>query len=87
MSKGKLIEEVKRAGGAMASPGVAAQAVDAVFDGIGRLVAAKEPVHIRGFGKFELRDRAARKGRNPRTGEPVEIAARKVLAFSDRRGR
>lgn len=85
MSKGRLVEEVKRAGGAMASATVAAEAIDAVFSAVDRLVRAREPVHIRGFGKFELKDRAARKGRNPRTGEPVDIAARKVLTFSDRR--
>jgi DNA-binding protein HU-beta len=86
MSKGKLIDEVKRAGGTMANPGVAAQAVDAVFDGLARLAAADEPVLIRGFGKFQVKPRAARKGRNPRTGDEVQIAARKVLTFSDKRG-
>lgn len=34
-----------------------------------------------GFGTFEMRERAARRGRNPRTGEPVEIAASRVPAF------
>lgn len=85
MSKTRLIEEVKRAGGAMTSQGVASQAVDAVFDGLSRLAAAGEPVLIRGFGKFQVKDRAARKGRNPRTGDEVQIAARKVLTFSDKR--
>jgi nucleoid DNA-binding protein len=87
MSRAKLVEEVKRAGGAMASPGVAAQAVDAVFAGMARLVEDGEPVQIRGFGTFAVKDRAGRKGRNPRTGEPVQIQPRKVLTFSDRRPR
>lgn len=40
-----------------------------------------ENVQIAGFGTFEIRDRAARTARNPRTGEPIEIEARKALVF------
>ena len=40
-----------------------------------------EEVAIHGFGKFKVVERSARKGRNPRTGEAVKIAARKVLKF------
>ncbi|TLG72976.1 HU family DNA-binding protein [Culicoidibacter larvae] len=40
-----------------------------------------EKVSLTGFGTFEVRDRAARSGRNPKTGEPLQIAASKVPAF------
>ena len=40
-----------------------------------------EPVAIAGFGQFVIRDRAARQGRNPQTGEPVAITASKVPSF------
>ena len=51
-----------------------AAAVDAVF-------AAVEKVQLIGFGNFEVRERAARKGRNPQTGKEIKIAASKVPAF------
>ena len=43
-------------------------------------------VHIPGFGSFEVRERAARSGRNPLTGESIEIAAAKVPAFKAGKG-
>ena len=43
-------------------------------------------VHIPGFGSFEVRERAARSGRNPLTGEAIEIAAAKVPAFKAGKG-
>lgn len=87
MSKQKLISEVQRAGGAMASPGVASQAVDAVMDAVERITRSGDKVQIRGFGSFQMKDRAARSGRNPRTGERMEIAGRRVLTFTDRRNK
>ncbi|MBM6613723.1 HU family DNA-binding protein [Desemzia sp. RIT 804] len=59
----------------------ATTAVDAVFGSIQELLSDGEKVQIIGFGNFEVRDRAARKGRNPQTGEEIEIAASKVPAF------
>ena len=87
MSKQRLVEEVKLQGGAMRDGGIAAQAVDAVFAGLGRLTDQGEIVQIRGFGTFRMKDRAGRKGRNPQTGAPVEIAPKRVLTFSDKRQR
>ncbi len=59
----------------------ATKAVDAVFAAIQESLAEGEKVQIIGFGNFEVRDRAARKGRNPQTGKEIEIPASKVPAF------
>lgn len=56
-------------------------AVEAVFDVVTETLASGEKVQVIGFGSFEVRDRAARKGRNPQTGEEIEIPATKVPAF------
>lgn len=56
-------------------------AVDAVFSSIQDFLADGEKVQVIGFGNFEVRDRAARKGRNPQTNEEIEIPASKVPAF------
>lgn len=55
--------------------------VGAVFDSIGEALARGEKVQIVGFGTFEVRDRAARVGRNPQTGEEIQIAASRVPTF------
>lgn len=59
----------------------AAKAVDAIFETISNTLAKNEKIQVIGFGTFEVRERAARKGRNPQTGEEIEIAASKVPAF------
>ena len=56
-------------------------AVEAVFDSIQEYLAEEEKVQLIGFGTFEVRERAARKGRNPQTGEEIQIPATKVPAF------
>ncbi|CCK82910.1 Histone-like DNA-binding protein [Lactobacillus equicursoris DSM 19284 = JCM 14600 = CIP 110162] len=58
-----------------------AQIVDALFAAIEEKLAEGEKVQLIGFGTFEVRDRAARKGRNPQTGAEIEIPASKVPAF------
>jgi len=60
---------------------VAEQAVAKVFDSIMDAAKAGDKVAIAGFGVFDVRERAARKGRNPQTGEPVDIAASKSVGF------
>lgn len=60
----------------------ATTAVEAVFDSITSALKNGDKVQLIGFGNFEVRERAARKGRNPQTGEEIEIAASKVPAFS-----
>lgn len=58
-----------------------AKAVDAVFSAISEALKNGDKVQLIGFGNFEVRERAARTGRNPQTGEEIEIAAGKVPAF------
>ncbi|WP_027717438.1 HU family DNA-binding protein [Desulfovirgula thermocuniculi] len=59
----------------------AEKAVTAVFAAIEEALARGDKVQLVGFGTFEIRERAARKGRNPQTGEEIEIAAARVPVF------
>lgn len=56
----------------------ATKAVDAVFEAITEALQSGDKVQLVGFGNFEVRERSARKGRNPQTGEEIEIPASKV---------
>lgn len=55
--------------------------VDAFFELISQSLVDGQDVKISGFGNFQIRTKAARPGRNPRTGEPVAIEARRVVTF------
>jgi len=55
--------------------------VDAFFDLIAQSLFAGEDVKLSGFGNFQIRTKAARPGRNPRTGEAIPIEARRVVTF------
>ncbi|OJT57549.1 HU family DNA-binding protein [Bacillus licheniformis] len=55
--------------------------VDSTFNAITSALKDGEKVKIHGFGNFEVRERAARKGRNPQSGEEIEIPATKAPAF------
>ena len=57
------------------------KAVDVVFEAISGSLSNGDTVRVVGFGNFSVADRAARQGRNPRTGEPVQIAASKQPKF------
>jgi integration host factor subunit beta len=57
------------------------QVLDTFFDEIGKRLAEGGRVELRGFGAFSTRERAARKGRNPRTGEAVDVPEKKVPYF------
>jgi DNA-binding protein HU-beta len=57
------------------------KAINAVFDGITSALAKGDKVQLVGFGTFEVRERQAREGRNPSTGEKIAIAASKAPAF------
>ena len=59
----------------------ASKAIDAVVEAIQASLAKGEKVTWTGFGTFEVRNRAARMGRNPQTGAPLHIAASKTPAF------
>ena len=69
-NKAELIEKV-----AAATDKDATLAVDAVFSSIQEALANGEKVQLIGFGNFEVRTRAERKGRNPQTGEEIKIPA------------
>lgn len=55
--------------------------VDGIFEDIQQAVCSGEAVKIPGFGQFKVRDRAARIARNPATGEPVKVPAKRVFKF------
>jgi DNA-binding protein HU-beta len=78
-NKQDLIDQVATATGLTKKDSSAA--VDAVFASIQDSLAKHEKVQLIGFGNFETRERAARKGRNPQTGDEIEIAASVVPAF------
>lgn len=59
----------------------AKEVVDLFFHEIQASLMRREPVKLSGFGNFELRDKRARPGRNPRTGEQALISARRVATF------
>ena len=55
--------------------------VDTFFEEIREALAHGEPVKLSGFGNFQVRDKPPRPGRNPKTGEAIPIAARRVVTF------
>ena len=79
MNKKHLVEAV--ADGADVSRETAGRVVEAVLETVAAMLAEGESVRIPGFGTFEVRHRAARAGRNPRTGETIDIAAARLPAF------
>ena len=81
MNKAELIESVQEALGKDATKRAAEDAVSAVLESIAAGVRKDNKVQIIGFGTFELKHRAARMGRNPKTGEPMQINASKSVGF------
>ncbi|MCR5610343.1 MAG: HU family DNA-binding protein [Clostridiales bacterium] len=79
MNKAQLINAVAAKTG-LAKKDVDA-AVNAAFDAIIEALKAGDKVQVVGFGRFEVRERPARTGRNPMTGEAIEIAASRSAAF------
>ncbi|ABS74457.1 non-specific DNA-binding protein Hbs [Bacillus subtilis] len=79
MNKTELINAVAEA--SELSKKDATKAVDSVFDTILDALKNGDKIQLIGFGNFEVRERSARKGRNPQTGEEIEIPASKVPAF------
>jgi nucleoid DNA-binding protein len=80
MNKAELIEAI--AHDTDMSKAAAGRALNAVLETIVKAVAKKQDVQLMGFGTFKSVKRAARVGKNPRTGEPVKIAATTVPKFS-----
>ncbi len=81
MNKGELIEAVRGALGEDTTKKAAEEAVSAVLDSIVHGLKEDSMVQVIGFGTFEIRKRAARKGINPQTKKPIDIAASKTIAF------
>jgi DNA-binding protein HU-beta len=84
MNKGELIDAVARNTGE--SKATAEKIINETLDTIVSGVVANGKVAITGFGTFEARDRAARTGRNPQTGEAIQVAATRVPAFKAGKG-
>ncbi len=80
MKKSELIEAI--AHNTDLSKAAAGRVLNAVLDTIVKAVAKKQDVQLIGFGTFKAAKRAARTGKNPRTGEPVKIAAATVPKFT-----
>jgi DNA-binding protein HU-beta len=80
MTKNELAEQVASRTGLAGSQ--ARQALDAAIDSISDELAAGGEVALAGFGKFSVSQRAARQGRNPSTGQTIQIAASKAAKFS-----
>lgn len=80
MNKEELVKEVAKK--AKVSQKAAADIIGATMCTIQQTVAKGKKVTLVGFGTFEQRKRAARKGRNPQTGKEIKIPAKKVPAFS-----
>ena len=79
MNKSELIDAI--ATSADISKAAAGRALDAVTDSIITALKGGEQVALVGFGTFVVKERAARAGRNPQTGAPIEIAAAKIPSF------
>ena len=79
MNKAEVVDAVAEA--ADISKAAAARAVDAMTDVIAKSLKAGDPVSLVGFGTFSVKQRAARTGRNPRTGEEIQIKASTLPAF------
>ena len=79
MNKTELVAAIAEKAGT--SKKDAEKVVNATFDGISEAMAKGDKISLVGFGTFEVRERAAREGKNPQTGEKIKIAACKVPAF------
>jgi DNA-binding protein HU-beta len=79
MNKSELIDEIAEA--ADISKAAAGRALDGFVGGVTEALKSGDQVSLIGFGTFSVKDRAARTGRNPQTGQTIEIAASKIPGF------
>jgi DNA-binding protein HU-beta len=84
MNKAELVDAIAK--DAKITKGQAQEAVDALFTHVRRSLKRGEKVTLVGFGTFASSRRAARMGRNPQTGAPIRIPARKVARFTPGKG-
>ena len=80
MTKADLVEIIHEKIGGL-SKNESQEIIEAIFDTIKTSLQQGEKIKISGFGNFTLRDKRPRKGRNPQTGDDIEITARRVLTF------
>ena len=81
MTKAQLVEQVADAIGPGVTKRDCALVVDGFLNAVKRALAEGDSIELRGFGSFKVREQKARKARNPRTGEPVQVPARSVPSF------
>ncbi len=81
MNKSELIDEVRKLLGQETSIAAAERAVDAVLSAVGRGLRRDKEVQLVGFGAFAIATRAARRGYNPHTKQPMKIRAMKTVRF------
>ncbi len=79
MNKGQLIDRMAQSAGIFKS--AADRALNGFMEAVIEALSAGEKVTLVGFGTFSVSERKARTGRNPRTGEPMEISAKRVVKF------
>ncbi len=79
MNKGDLVNVVAKS---TCTKAEAAKVVDAILGAIKKSLKKGESVTLVGFGTFKIAKRSARSGRNPQTGKPIKIAAKKVPKFT-----
>jgi len=84
MNKSELADAVADAAGLSKADG--ARALDSVIDSITSALQKGDNVSLVGFGTFQVKARAARQGRNPRTGETIQIKASNVPSFKAGKG-
>ena len=85
MTKADLVEQVADAIGPRVTKRECGLVVDAFLDAVKEALARGDGIELRGFGTFKVRHRQARTGRNPRTGEEVEVPPRYVPVFKPSR--
>lgn len=85
MTKAELVDKIRAKAG-LSSKAKAEEALDAVVASVREALAAGDSITFTGFGSFKVVTRAARKGRNPRTGKEITIPAGKVAKFTPGKG-
>ncbi|MBJ6724171.1 integration host factor subunit alpha [Geomesophilobacter sediminis] len=79
MTKADLVERIVEKTGMTKAESF--EVFEHLMETLKETLASGESVKIQGFGRFEVREKAPRNGRNPQTGEPITLDARKVLSF------
>lgn len=84
MNKGELVSAIAKE--ADVTKEVASKTLDATIAAVTKALKVGDSVTLVGFGTFQVKERSAREGRNPKTGEPIKIAASKVPSFKAGKG-